>query len=150
MRCGAWSTRSRCRVTSLGTTRRRPLFPDFLNGFLRGIRRLGEEKRTGKLQAPRRMRRPRPFLDRPHKPNGCSSLCGQRSRGSTSERSGDPIGHADRDGPWMLSPMLGWRPEVIIGALMRRVTRINLLQIAGVGGLNLEFGPDYRNQPIPL
>ena len=39
----------------LGSTRRQPLFLDLLHGFLRDIRRLGEEKRVGKSQAPRRM-----------------------------------------------------------------------------------------------
>ena len=45
----------------LGTTQRQPLFLDLLHGCLRGIRRLGEEKRVGKLQAPRRMHHLRPF-----------------------------------------------------------------------------------------
>ena len=66
----------------LGSTRRQPLFLDLLHGFLRGIRRLGEEKASRQVAGSQADATPTALLDHPHKPDGCSSLCGQRSRGS--------------------------------------------------------------------
>ena len=68
----------------LESTRRQPLFLDLLHGFPKGIRRPGEEKASRQVAGSKADASPTALLDHPHKPDVCSSLCGQRSRGSIS------------------------------------------------------------------